>query len=97
LGYVQRTNILELREKIKGGTINLQLRNNPNGPQGTPNTLLERKPRGRLKGENRQETDPCCTNITSKPAIAPLNTVLVVESPYKLLQENIPVFDNNGN
>jgi hypothetical protein len=97
LGYVQRTNVLELREKIKGGTIDLRLRNNPNGPQGTPNTLLERKPRGRPKGENRQETDPCCTNITSKPAIAPSNTVPVVEIPYKPLQENIPAFDDDGN
>jgi hypothetical protein len=88
--------VLELREKIKGGTIDLRLRNNSNSPQGTPNTLLERKPRGRPKSEVKQDIDSCYTNTTIKPIIVPSNTILVVEILYKPLQENIPVFDEDG-
>jgi hypothetical protein len=35
--------------------------------------------------------------MTSKPVIAPSNTVPVVEIPYKPLQENKPAFNDNGN
>jgi hypothetical protein len=46
LGYTIRTSVVCVDEETIGGSVDLKLRI-PSGPQGTPNTLLDRKRRGR--------------------------------------------------
>ncbi|KAF7569560.1 UBN2 multi-domain protein [Pyrenophora tritici-repentis] len=47
LGYTSRTSRLSVDEYTPGGKVELRLRNIPAGPQGTQNTMPDRKPRGR--------------------------------------------------
>ncbi|KAI0997159.1 hypothetical protein K3495_g11022 [Podosphaera aphanis] len=47
LGYTTRVSVIKFDESIRGGTIDLRLRNCASGPQGTQNVQSDRKPRGR--------------------------------------------------
>jgi hypothetical protein len=47
LGYTSRSSRISVDEYTPGGKVKLQLRNIPARPQGTQNTMLDRKPRGR--------------------------------------------------
>jgi hypothetical protein len=47
LGYTSRTSRLSVDEYTPRGQVKLRLRNIPAGPQGTQNTMPDRKPRGR--------------------------------------------------
>ncbi|KAI0999167.1 hypothetical protein K3495_g9029 [Podosphaera aphanis] len=48
LGYTSRTSRLTVMEHLKGGTVELRLRNCASGPNGTKNEFDDRKPGGRL-------------------------------------------------
>jgi hypothetical protein len=52
LGYTTRVSRVEIDETIKGGTVDLRIRDALVGPQGTPNTLNDRRARGRPRQEN---------------------------------------------
>jgi hypothetical protein len=68
-----------IKESVKGGTIDLRIQNCATGPQGTPNTTLNRKSQGRLKGVKEVELAPTTANITLRveiPAFTPLMNVL---------------------
>ncbi|KAI0996956.1 hypothetical protein K3495_g11228 [Podosphaera aphanis] len=72
LGYTVRTSVLFVDENIKGGTLDLRLRNNHSGAQGTPNQLPDRKTRGRpRKGEispqNPTTVPSAIDEITRRP------------------------------
>ncbi|KAI0991385.1 hypothetical protein K3495_g16802, partial [Podosphaera aphanis] len=54
LGYTSRTSRLIVMEHIKGGTVDLRLRNCTSGPQGTKNEFDDRKPRGRPNKDSEQ-------------------------------------------
>ena len=41
--------VVKIDESKKGGTVELKIRNSKSGPQGTKNTMQDRKPRGRPK------------------------------------------------
>ena len=58
LGYTRRTSTLYVDEKTKGGTVRLQIRDNPSGTQGASNVFVERKSRGRPRKDNDLETSP---------------------------------------
>jgi hypothetical protein len=47
LGYTSRSSRISVDEHTPGGRVELRLRNIPAGSQGTPNTMPDRKPRGR--------------------------------------------------
>jgi hypothetical protein len=47
LGYTSRLSRISVDEHTPGGRVELRLRNIPAGSQGTPNTMPDRKPRGR--------------------------------------------------
>src|SRR5947208_16449508 len=84
LGYTRRTSALYVDEAVKGGIVNLQFRNYPSGPQGTPNQLPNRNPRGRLKkaDENR---------LNNIPAPKPNN--ILVASPSNSILRSLIVLD----
>jgi hypothetical protein len=42
--------VVKIDETVKGGTMDLRIRNSKSGPQGTKNVMLDRNPRGRPKG-----------------------------------------------
>ncbi|KAI0993875.1 hypothetical protein K3495_g14309, partial [Podosphaera aphanis] len=55
LGRVERVNAFLIDEKVKGGTINLKLKETQSGSQGTPNQLPQRKKRGRPRKDQEIE------------------------------------------
>src|SRR5437588_7500146 len=77
LGYTRRTSALYVDEAVKGGTVNLRFRNHPSGPQGTPNQLPDRNPRGRPKkvDENRSNDTPSLKPNDTRVA-SPSNSIL---------------------
>jgi hypothetical protein len=90
LGYTRLTSVLLVDERVKGGTVDLKLRNNPTGPQGTPNDLIVRKGRGRPAREHAPEH----TSVTASSS-----QTIVVETPFAPLQKGTPVYteDKKGN
>ena len=71
LEYIIRSSVVEIDEDIPGGTIDLRIRNSPNGPKGTTTDLPDRKPAGR---PGRLVERPVNT--------VPKDTVPVVSIPY---------------
>jgi hypothetical protein len=74
LGYTRLTSVILVDEAVKGGTVDLKLRDNPNGPQGTPNDLPTRKARGRPQAakptpqvDHSQLDDPVSHTIPDEP------------------------------
>lgn len=67
LGYTIRSNVVDVDESIKGGSIDLKIRNQGIGSQGTPNDLPDRRPRGRPKLIPAQLPQP--TVQTTQPVI----------------------------
>jgi hypothetical protein len=51
LSYIFRSSKMLVDKKVKGGSIDFQLRNCISGPQGIQNIMPDRKPRGRLRKE----------------------------------------------
>ena len=84
LGYAQRSSSIDFHEQVKGGTIDLRLRNLPSGVtgQGTSPDLIDRKPRGRPKQDRNNSQDEA-----SAPTTRP-----VVEIPSARLQPDLPSF-----
>ena len=84
LGYAQRSSSIDFDELVKGGTIDLRLRNLPSGVtgQGTSPDLMDRKPRGRPKGVTSNGQDGL-----SAPTTQP-----VVEIPSANFQPDLPSF-----
>ena len=82
LGYAQRSSSIDFHEQVKGGTIDLRLRNLPSGVtgQGTSPDLMDRKPRGRPKGDKTSCNEESST-LTTRP---------VVEIPSAKLQLDLP-------
>ena len=71
-------------EKVRGGKIQLQIRDNPSGPQGTPNKLIDRKKRGRPRKD-----------IQDKPAQTPaLPQINEVEQEAQQVPAQEPPADN---
>ena len=99
LGYTHRVSVLTMEEKIKGGTLDLKLRNNPNGSQGTPIDLPDRRGRGRPRKDDTVKQQGDTKPATSEVPTAAIRTTPVVEIPFKALEENIPSFteDQDGN
>ena len=99
LGYTHRVSVLTMEEKIKGGALDLKLRNNPNGPQGTPIDLPDRRGRGRPRKDDTVKQQGVTKPATSEVPTAAIQTTPVVEIPFKALEENIPSFteDQDGN
>ncbi|KAI0994558.1 hypothetical protein K3495_g13623 [Podosphaera aphanis] len=72
LGYTTRTSIIKVNESIRGGTLDLRLRNCSAGPQGTSNVQPDRKPRGRpIKGAPTLESSEGLYQNTT-PQVEPL-------------------------
>ena len=58
-GYVHRVSVVKVDETVKGGTIDLRLRNAHTEPQGTENVLTDRKKPGRPK-------NVVCVNVVNR-------------------------------
>ncbi|KAI0992923.1 hypothetical protein K3495_g15261, partial [Podosphaera aphanis] len=77
LGRVERVNAFLIDEKVKGGTIDLKLKNTLTGNQGTSNHLPQRKKRGRPRKDHEStENEADCVeeimlDIAPAPAPAP--------------------------
>jgi Reverse transcriptase (RNA-dependent DNA polymerase)/gag-polypeptide of LTR copia-type len=92
LGYAQRSSSVEFDESVKGGTLDLRLRNLPSGVtgQGTPVNLMDRKPRGRPRNGNHAiqgETQASDQTPRTRP---------VVEIPSAEPQPDLPSFPEPG-
>jgi hypothetical protein len=74
-----------IKESVKGGTINLRIQNCAAGPQGTPNTALDRKSQGRPKGVKEAESAPTTAN-----------TIPRVEIPAFTLPTNVLAFNKEN-
>jgi hypothetical protein len=77
-GYTIMSSRVLIKESVKGGTIDLRIRNCAAGPQGTPNAAFDRKPRGRPKGAKKAELTPTTTSTTPRvviPAFTPPKNV----------------------
>jgi hypothetical protein len=68
LGYTSRSSRISVDEYTPGGKVELRLRNIPAGPQGTQNTMPDRKPRGRPRKDPGTNTG---TNTEKKPTESP--------------------------
>lgn len=95
LGYVTRTSVIIFNESQKGGTVDLRVRT-------TPNTLPDRKPRGRPRKDpaadapipSRSEIDPEEDHITAdanrKPGLRSTNPDEASAEPGTFLYVEIP-------
>jgi hypothetical protein len=93
LGYTFRTSRVIVDEETAGGTIDLRIRNCKVGPQGTPNVLEDRRPRGRPKRELAvQPVNPIAAQPTSPTTP---KTIPVVEIPPFVPPPNIPKFSED--
>ncbi len=84
-GYIIMLSRVLIKESIKGGTIDLRIQNCAASPQGTPNTVLNRKSWGRLKGVKEVELAPTIAN-----------TILRVEIPAFTLPMNVLAFNKEN-
>lgn len=95
LGYVTRTSVIIFDESQKGGTVDLRVRT-------TPNTLPDRKPRGRPRKDpaadapipSRSEIDPEEDHITAdanrKPGLRSTSPDKASAEPGTFLYMEIP-------
>jgi hypothetical protein len=85
-GYTIISSRVVIKESVKGGTVDLRIRNCAAGPQGTPNLAFDRRPRGRPKGLKDVEPLPLSTDL--------LTTISVprIEIPVFTPPANIPAF-----
>lgn len=83
-GYTIMSSRVVIKESVKGGSVDLRIRNCPAGPQGTVNAALDRRPRGRPKGVKDAEPPP---DLPTTMLIAPR-----VEIPAFTPPANVPVF-----
>jgi hypothetical protein len=81
LGYTFRSSKVLVDEKVKGGSINLQLRNCTSGPQETLNSMPDRKPRGRPR-----------TGINEISPLAPVSPVLTLPNVQSTSEVVTPIF-----
>ena len=84
LGYTSRSSRISVDEYTPGGKVELRLRNIPAGPQGTQNTMPDRKPRGRPKKVLTPDPSPVEPTLTeptlTEPTITEPSLAEVVES-----------------
>ncbi|KAF7566254.1 hypothetical protein PtrM4_145740 [Pyrenophora tritici-repentis] len=93
LGYTSRTSRLSVDEYTPGGKVELRLRNIPAGPQGTQNTMPDRKPRGRPRKDLESSPaepmePPPAKSMELSPAepIEPSPVELMEPSPVELME-----------
>ncbi|KAF5207339.1 hypothetical protein FRX31_003074, partial [Thalictrum thalictroides] len=83
LGYTTRASVIKVDETVRGGTLELRLRNIESGPQGTCNVHLDRKPRGRPPKHGS-------TNFTLSPIkIATLPSVCTIGENHTSLNTKL--------
>jgi hypothetical protein len=86
-GYTILASRVIIKESVKGGTVDLRIRNSTSGPQGTMNVAPDRKPRGRPKGSTKdKDTEPTLSTGT----LTKLTTTPQVEIPPIVPQPNVP-------
>ena len=91
LGYVHRVNVMKIDETIRGGTIDLRIRNANIEPQGTENVQPDRKGRGRPRKMEQTATIMPETIPKTQGNIKP-----IVELPEFTPPANIPSFDEDA-
>ena len=83
LGYTTRVSRVEIDENTKGGTVDLRIRDTLIGLQGTPNTLDDRRARGRPRQENSIKSP----DLPKLPSNSPTNSGLSTSN----LPTNLPL------
>ena len=78
LGYTSRSSRLSVDEYTPGGTVDLRLRNIPSGPQGTKNTMPDRRPRGRPR-KDAAPIQP--TDFSPEAPIEPIHETSIEPAP----------------
>jgi hypothetical protein len=82
-GYTIMTSRVIIKESVKGGTVDLRIRNSTSGPQGTINVAPDRRPRGRPKSSTKNEdtnrtlSTPALTKSKITPRVPPPNVLVV--------------------
>jgi hypothetical protein len=103
LGYTFRSSKVLIDEKVRGGSIDLQLRNCLSGPQGTLNIMPDRKPRGwptkEIPGITPLAPAP---SISAQPDIQSTSKIVTsafIPSPgaEKLVHNDMNIEDNGVN
>jgi hypothetical protein len=95
LGYTFRSRKVLVDEKVKGGSIDLQLRNCVSGPQGTLNIIPDRKPRGQPSKAITEMSQSA--PISPAPALPQYVSILQVAIPAFIPIPDVPQFTQNNN
>ena len=69
-------------ENVKGGTIDLRIRNSSSGTQGTPNVRPDRKAQGRPKNADKSESAPTYTSLPDNRPIPQVVIRLFIPPPH---------------
>jgi hypothetical protein len=93
LGYTFRSSKVLVDEKVKGGSIDPQLRNCVSGPQGILNLIPDHKPRGRPRKEITEITQSA--PISPAPALPQDESILQVATPVFIPIPDVPQFTQN--
>jgi hypothetical protein len=94
LGYTFRASKVLIDEKVKGGSIDLQLRNCISGPQGTLNVMPDRKPRGRPRKEIPGITPSALAR--SMPALPDVQSTSQIVTPAFIPPPDVPKLNQNS-
>jgi hypothetical protein len=93
LGYRFRSSKVFIDEKVKGGSIDLQLRNCISGPQGTLNVMPDRKPRGGPRKEIPGITPSVLA--LSMPALPDVQSTSQIVIPAFIPPPDVPKLNQN--
>jgi hypothetical protein len=93
LGYTFRSSKVLIDENVKGGSIDLQLRNCISGPQGTLNVMPDRKPRGRPRKEIPGITPSALA--PSMPALLDVQSTSQIVTPAFIPPPDVPKLNQN--